>query len=407
MVLAEQARLFAAAGYPTAVVVGREGESQSGLPDSTQVILIPEIDSELEENLAVTDELMKEKVTDRFTALQTQIQEALGAVLSPEDVVIAHNVLTMHFNLALVAAVHALKDAGQIQHVIVWCHDITRYVNPHSGAEQRTGGPWELLRRYRPDFQYVAVSSRRQQLLAEILKCDPTAIQVIPNGLQPEVLLGLSELGQHLADDLDWLNLDLMILMPIRITKIKNIEFAMQVTARLKSAGLRPRLVITGPPDPHATDAADYFGSLQALRQQLQLDKEVRFIWEGTARYPSPLILESITVAELYRLCDLVLMPSLREGFGIPVLEAGLVARPIFATAIPIVDELQPGFDYLIESGESPESVATRIQTWAAEDATHRLRRRVRSQYTWPSIFARSLEPLIQKVRQVPQGQPS
>jgi glycosyltransferase involved in cell wall biosynthesis len=282
-----------------------------------------------------------------------------------------------------------------VRQLVVWCHDVSRHVNPASGAPQHAGYPWDLLRTHRRDSAYVAVSGQRQRLLADVLGCPPERIRVVPNGVDAPRLLGLSDLGQHLAAEFGLLAADIVLLMPIRITRAKNIEYGLRVTAALKAAGLRPRLVVTGPPDPHAPDIDAYFAELSALRRALALQAEAVFVYEGTALRPSPLLLEAAVVGELYRLCDLVLMPSHREGFGMPVLEAGLAGRPVFATAMPALEGLEAGEVHLIAADEAPEQVAGRVLAWAGQDAAHRLRRRARQAYTWPAIFKQAIEPLI------------
>ncbi|WP_376792469.1 glycosyltransferase family 4 protein [Thermoflexus sp.] len=400
-VLAEHARLFIAAGYPTYIVVGRGGAA--GLPKGASIRIIPEIDSEPPANQALMAQLLASppaefgggELPSGFWALSGKIETALAQALESVDVVIAHNVMTMHFNLALTAALHRLKDKGVVRHLVVWCHDVSRYVNPTSGAPQRFGPPWDLLRTFRPDFRYVAVSPQRQRLLADILGCPRERIRVIPNGVDPAALLGLSDVGRHLADAFGLLSADLVLLMPVRITRAKNVEYALRVTAALKAAGVRPRLVVTGPPDPHARDIEAYCDELRGLRRALDLEEEAIFIYEGTSRLPRPLLLDPSHVAELYRICDLVLMPSHREGFGMPVLEAGLVDKPIFATWMPVMEGLDEGMYHRIAPDEPPEHVAARILEWAEQDPSHRLRRRVRQAYTWSTVFARLIEPLL------------
>ncbi|HEX9331135.1 MAG TPA: glycosyltransferase family 4 protein [Anaerolineales bacterium] len=396
MIIDQQIRLFSATGYPTAIVAGRVGQSDRSR--SSETILVPEIDSEYSENLALRAALDQGKVPEGFLALQSKIEKELRRIITPTDALIAHNVMTTHFNLALTAAIHHLVDEGVIRRLIVWCHDISRYVNPASGEVQRFGFPWDLLRTYRSDVTYVAISSQSQRVLANVLKCSPDRIQIIPNGIEPSLLLGLSELGEHFIDEFGLLSVDLIMLMPIRITRAKNIEFSFKVAAALKRAGIRLRLIITGPPDPHVPDIKEYYTDLRNLQYTLSLRKEVIFIFEGTSKYPSPLTLEPAGVAELYRLCDLVLTPSHREGFSLPVLEAGLADKVIFSTVVPAVTDLGQEFEYLIEKDESPESVADRIREWMETDAAHRLRQRVRKKFTWSSIFAHDIQPLIAKV---------
>lgn len=396
-VIAEHARLFVNAGYPTTIVVGRAGTS--GFPEAVTVKVIPEIDSEYPANLAVAEALERGEVTSTFAKLQDQIEEWLAEILADIEIVFAHNVMTCHFNMPLLSALHRQLDQGKLRHLVVWCHDLSRYVNPLSGVPQRFGFPWDLLRTYRPEVTYAAVSEQRRHQMADIFGCPIERIRVVPNGVDFATLLGLSDFGQQLVEAYHLLETDLMILMPIRITRAKNIEFALHVTAALKRGGLRPKLVVTGPPDPHVVDISVYFDELCALRKELGLEEEAIFVYEGTSGLPRPQILNFSGVAELYRLCDLVLMPSHREGFGMPVLESGLVGRPIFvAEAVPIVNELGESLVHRIEKDELPEAVANRILELVGLEPTSILRRRVRQTYTWTAIFTQSIEPLIQSL---------
>ena len=393
VVIAEQIRLFSQAGYETLVIAGRKAETE---PDEIgPVSIIPAMDSENPTYMSLQPALDQSELPDEFHRLQQEIATGLRRALRPMDVIIAHNIMTTHFNMALTAAVHQLVEEGGLRRLIIWCHDISRHVNPERDVVQRQGMPWDLLRTYIDTATYVAVSSTRKRSLARILDCPPERIQVIPNGVDPTQLLGLSELGKELIHEFDLFAADLIVLMPVRITKVKNLEFAMRVVHALKASGRVVRLIITGPPDPHVLDIPEYYEGLLREREQLHLRDEVIFIHEGTDMHPAPLILETEVVGELYRVADLILMPSTREGFGMPVLEAGLVGRPVFATSIPVVEEL-PAFKYLIQADESPESVAGRIEQWAETDAAHGLRRHVRTSLTWSRIFARKILPLVQ-----------
>jgi glycosyltransferase involved in cell wall biosynthesis len=387
-VIEQHARLLAEAAYPVTLVAGR------GEPGS-DVVIVPEMDSEHPENLRIMQSLEEGLVPPEFNTLQATIENSLASILSASDLLIVHNVFHHHFNMPLTAALHHLIERGVTRRVIAWCHDISRYVKPASGVQLRFGFPWDLIRAYRPETHYVTVSSQRQRSLADVLKCPPDAIRVIPNGVDPSPLLGLSELGQHLVEEFGLMQADLVILMPIRITRAKNIEFALRVTAALKSSGVWPKLVVTGPPDPHAPDIQAYYHQLLALRHELEVDDQVVFVHEGTSRLPRPLALSATDVAELYRVCDLVLMPSHREGFGMPVLEGGLVGRPVFATAMPAVEDIGAESIYAIGPDEPPAQVAARIRWWMRDNSTYSLRWRVRRDYTWPIIFSRSIQPLI------------
>ena len=392
-VIADHTRLFIQAGYSVTIITGRGGDSAAHA--GANVVLIPELDSEHPENLKVAQDLEEGILRPEFRNLQARIEKKLIAPLAGSDVLLVHNVLNFHFNLPLTAALYRLLDQHRTPRMVAWCHDISRYLTPSSGEEPRFGFPWDLLRTYRSEIRYVAVSSRRQRLLAETLAISEERIQMIPNGVAPALLLGLGEFAQQVVKEFDLLSADLILLMPVRITHAKNIEFALEVTAALKAEQIAPKLIITGPPDPHARDSQAYFDELIALRRKLQLQREVVFLYQGTSDLPGPLTIEPATVAELYRVADVVLLPSHREGFGLPVLEGGLVRNAVFASKVPAVDEVGADLVHAIAPDETPQHVAARMREWADRDMSQRLQRRVRQNYTWQAIFERQIVPLI------------
>jgi glycosyltransferase involved in cell wall biosynthesis len=89
-------------------------------------------------------------------------------------------------------------------------------------------------------------------------------------------------------------------------------------------------------------------------------------------------------------------MPSHREGFGMPVLEAGLTGVPVVCSdAVPAAHEIAAGDVIGFGDAEDPGHLAERILAWAAASSVQQLRRRVRQAYTWQAIFRRDLRPLL------------
>jgi glycosyltransferase involved in cell wall biosynthesis len=91
----------------------------------------------------------------------------------------------------------------------------------------------------------------------------------------------------------------------------------------------------------------------------------------------------------------MMFMPSHREGFGMPVVEAGLVGLPVISTKFPAAIEIGEQDIILFDLEEDPGLVAGRIVTWMEETPTHRLRRRVRQTLSWDAIFRQSIEPFL------------
>jgi glycosyltransferase involved in cell wall biosynthesis len=391
-VIQAHVQVFIEAGYPVSVVAGR-GE-EAALPPGAGFVLIPEMDSQHTQVTQASARLEEGRVPPDFDDVVNRLADALAPVLHLFDNVIIHNVFTKHFNLPLTAALYRLLDTGTIQRCIAWCHDFT-WTSPHSRSRVHPGYPWDLLRTYRPDVTYVVVSQRRQRELAVLLGCSLEQIRVIYNGVDPEVLLGLSAEGWALVTRLGLLASDLILLMPVRITQAKNVEYALRVVAALKARGCRPKLILTGPPDPHDEQSMAYFHSLRTLRKQLDVEDEMRFVFEAGPDPDQPYTIDTQVVGDLFRVSDVMFMPSHREGFGMPVLEAGLVGLPVVSTNVPAAEEIGDQDMILFDATRDPAQIADQILTWAERSPVHRLRRRVRQNYTWQAIFQRDIKPLL------------
>jgi mannosylglucosylglycerate synthase len=119
--ISEHARLLNEAGYPTCLVVGSvgDGEPRAG----QEIILIPEIDTGSHAHPELAEALERGEIPAEFAALRDQIAEALVKTLAGIDVLMVHNVLTVHFNLPLTAALHKLPDEHRLPRWVAWTHD--------------------------------------------------------------------------------------------------------------------------------------------------------------------------------------------------------------------------------------------------------------------------------------------
>lgn len=392
-VILAHARLFLEAGYPVTIIAGR-GEART-LPAGVDYIQVPEINNENEVIEATSLELEQGRVPDSFNALVDVIEKKLKPLLEGFDRVILHNVLSKHFNLPLTAALIRLVQQGVLRNSIAWCHDFS-WTSPNSRKKVFPGFPWDLLRTYEPGITYVTVSESRRTEMADLFQISEDLIRMIYNGVDARQILCLSEAGSDLIERLGIFESDLALLMPVRLTRAKNVEFALHVAAEIKKSGKKLRMVLTGPPDPHDVKRMGYYQTIKELRKSLGVEEEMRFVYESGPDGEGYSIDNQI-VAELYRVCDVVLMPSLREGFGIPVLEAGLLSIPIFCTNFPAAEEVGKEDIFLIEDDESPEETARRILAWAADDPRQRLRRKVRQEFTWRKIFEQDIQPIVNK----------
>ncbi len=392
-VIEAHAHAFIEAGCPFTVIAGRGG--LEGLPPQAEFVHIPELDSRHPEILEVFETLREEaRVPETFAPLADRIYERLTPLLSDFDTVIIHNVLTKEYNLPLTQALFCLLDEGRIPNPIAWSHDFA-WTSPTHTEKVHPGYPWDLLRTFREDLTYVVVSEARQRELAGLFDRPPEEIHVVYNGVDPRRLLGLTEEGHALVRRLDLFAADLVLLMPVRVTHAKNIELALRVVAALRERVERPLLILTGPPDPHDDASMDYFHELQALRRELGVEHEMRFVYESGPDPDEPYTIDLDVVGDLYRVSDVMFMPSHREGFGMPVLEAGLTGLVVVATDVPAAVEIGGADVTLFDAAAPPEEIAAAILDRTKENPIQRLQRRVRHRYTWSAIFHRDIKPLL------------
>jgi len=134
---------------------------------------------------------------------------------------------------------------------------------------------------------------------------------------------------------------------------------------------------------------------LQAERTRLDVRAEVTFLYEE--RRPDGRLWTATDpmMDDLYQLADLLIFPSAQEGFGIPLLEAGLVRLPIFCSDIPSFREIAGENVHRFALDAPPAETAARIADFLQTDPTTRLRHDVLRRYAWEGVFRERIAPLL------------
>ncbi|MBC7091792.1 MAG: glycosyltransferase family 4 protein [Nitrososphaeria archaeon] len=194
-------------------------------------------------------------------------------------------------------------------------------------------------------------------------------IHVVPNGVYAEDYLRFDQHTKELMNKLDIKYRDLVILIPVRVTPRKNLEFALDIIYELKRLLYGERnvkVLITGPPDHQAiTMGVAYLKYLDIKIKELGLEDNICFCHEFID-YKRSFVEGRIVkwnIADAYTISDLVLVPSKEEGFGLPLIEAGAARKMVFASKIPPFEELiEQGISgHLFDLDESPKDVAYMI----------------------------------------------
>src|SRR5258708_8270416 len=383
-VIAHHARLMANAGHEVCIIAGR-GEQ---LDPSISFIKLPLVDSLNDEILHLKLDLDSGRVPADFELMVERIESELYSAAADTDWLVAHNVCSLNKNAALTAALRRMAEKHARPRLILWQHDLA-WTTPRYRNELHDGYPWDLLRTDWPQAIKVVVSRARQAELAGLIKIPRDEIRVIPNGVDINGFLKLEQFTRKLIDKLELLSASPLILLPVRITPRKNIEFALKVLFALRSKFVGARLLVTGPLGPHNPANAEYYASLVALRRELKLESAAHFLAEIGDEPPSDKV-----ISDLYRLADVLLLPSIEEGFGIPILEAGLSGIPVFCSDIPVLRELADGQAQYFSLNADPQVVAGQVAGSLTPNDAFTLRKRVRQEYSWEQIYGRHIAPI-------------
>ncbi len=387
-VLSHQARLLSESGHTVRVIAGR---GEAWLP-GIEFIQVPLAGSRHPEILAAKVQLDRGRVPPGFEALVAQLVQQVGEAAKGMQVLIAHNVCSLNKNLALTAALQILSSTPGFPRLILWHHDLA-WTTQRYRSELHDGYPWDLLRTDWPTVSQVVVSDLRQAELTELMGLPPERAQVIPNGVDIAAFLKLE--GQTVAwlKQLHLLAAAPLLLLPVRITPRKNLEMALHILAQLRVDFPQAAMLVTGPLGAHNPANQEYLAQLLVLRSRLGLDGCAHFLAELSDVY-----LPDAIIADFYRLADALLLPSLEEGFGIPLIEAALSHRPVFCTDLAPLRALALDDASYFSPHDDPRRVAGCIAETLKASPVFRFALRTRQHYTWEGIYAEKIAPLLARV---------
>ena len=387
-VLAHHARLMTKAGHEVTIFTGR-GKT---FDDRIHVHILPLLDSRHPEVLSVKRKLDKGQYTPAFDKLRNQIEQELLTGLQKFDILIAHNVASLHKNLALTAAIHAVHKEPGFRRLILWHHDLA-WTTPRYHREMHDGYPWDLLRTDWGNVTHVVISELRRQELGTLLGIARESIRVIPNGVDVNEFFKLEPQTIQLVEQLNLLDANPLFLLPVRLTPRKNIELALRVLAELRNQFPQAMLLITGPEGSHNPANAVYKRKLLALCKELNLQNTAHFLADVSTDF-----LSDAVIADFYRLSDALLFPSREEGFGIPIIEAAFSSMPVFCADIPVLRELCGEDVTYFDPDAEPRPIAGQIFERLQSEMSSRWARRAKHAYSWDSIYSSKIGPLIQEV---------
>lgn len=230
---------------------------------------------------------------------------------------------------------------------------------------------------YRDSTLVAALSRYGAQSLARAFGIPPEAIRIIPDGVDLDRFSPKPRRGHR----------------PPRILHVGAHERRKGLVYLIRALGLlrerrrdfRAILVGVGPETPR----------LKELARKLDLDARVSF--EG---YVNPL---DGQLAEFYRRADLVVHPSLEEGFGMVLAEAMASGVPVVASRCGAIPEVVGDASILVPPRD-PSALAEAIESVLTNPEQGRTlgsrgRRRAESLYSWDTVAERTLEVYKEAIR--------
>ena len=369
------------AGADVAIVAGR-GRLPAALR-GVRLVRVPEIDSKHRAVLAMCAALARGEIPRSYATLRDRIERALRPHVDAADRVVVHNALTLHKNHALAAAIARLA-ATRPGKFVAWTHDLG-WTDAQYDGELHDGEPWDRFRRPIRNVRYVAVSSERRDEMCGLLGLRQSKVSVVVNGVDVPAVLGLSPAGAGLAERLGLYDADPLLLLPARLTRRKRIEAAIAALAALRAGGANAALVVTGSPGAHNIGNRRY---LSELRQQAIGVTGAHLLYALGVR-PSYRV-----VSDLFALSDVLVLPTGNEGFGIPVVEAGLHRLPIVCTDLPALRGLAGADATYLRPDADGATIARAILDRLASDPEARLRSRAK-RLAWPRVLRERVVPVI------------
>jgi glycosyltransferase involved in cell wall biosynthesis len=127
---------------------------------------------------------------------------------------------------------------------------------------------------------------------------------------------------------------------------------------------------------------------------ELDLQDNIAVLAEYRFKDGTRLVPDRIFIRDLYMMADLLLMTSKDEGFGLPLLEAGMIKLPIACSEIPPFREV--GRDVcFFRTSDPPLFIAGRIIEYLSRTTTHRMFRNVMKEYVFYEVCKNNLLPYL------------
>ena len=248
--------------------------------------------------------------------------------------------------------VHALPEGR----TIVSCHDIDTFRSLAQPKEDPRNPLFNAMTRrilsgLRRAALIVCGSVAAHDDLVQFRLADPSRLRIVPNGIDPALLEPPPEAARVRAAAL--LPPERGVFDVLHVGSDiprKRLDRLVDIVVTLRKRGHWIRLVRVG----------------SRLRQETRLRME-ELALADIVELP---FIDRDVLRAIYERCDLLLLTSDREGYGLPVLEAFAAGKPVVASDIPALRESSGGLATLVPADSLHDWVAAIEQVLSAGDPT-------------------------------------
>ena len=210
--------------------------------------------------------------------------------------------------------------------VVITCHDLVQYVYPEILRDQAkipalSLAMWQYsVKGLKIAQRAIAVSQHTANDLTRWLEVDPQQIEVVPNGVNEEFRpLPVAEVAQWRSQ---YAKSEEICLLNVGSShQRKNIETILQVMATFLEQGQAARLWKLG---------ADFTAEQQQFIRDRHLEQHIDYLGKPSFK--------ELTI--FYNAADVLVAPSLYEGFGLTVLEAMACGLPTIVSNVSALPEV-------------------------------------------------------------------
>jgi glycosyltransferase involved in cell wall biosynthesis len=220
--------------------------------------------------------------------------------------------------------------------IIVTCHDLINFLHPENASSQAripsiSMAVWKFaVRGIRKADRIITVSAYTAKDVAQILDVKPERLTIVPNAVE-SIFRPLPQTEAEVFRQQHKISSEKICLLNVGSNQPrKNVFTALKALEALIAKGVPIHLLKTG---------ADFTSEQKKFIQTYNLEDCITYLGKP----------DKTTLVKIYNAADILLSPSLYEGFGMTILEAMACGTPVITSNVTSLPEVAGDAAILVE----------------------------------------------------------